>query len=102
MAAAGRADPLGVHGLLVLLYSGALLALVLSSLFEREPDPERLSRYYDDPIKVGVALTMIWAVFGMFIGVWAAAQLAWPSLNFDTAWVSFGRIRPALRPRRTP
>nr|CAD6436058.1 cytochrome-c oxidase, cbb3-type subunit I [Rhizobium sp. Q54] len=95
MAAAGRADPLGVHGLLVLLYSGALLALVLSSLFEREPDPERLSRYYDDPIKVGVALTMIWAVFGMFIGVWAAAQLAWPSLNFETAWASFGRIRPA-------
>lgn len=31
----------------------------------------------------------------MFIGVWAAAQLAWPSLNFDTAWTSFGRIRPA-------
>jgi len=95
MAAAGRFDPLGIHGVVVLLCSGALLAVVLSSLFEPEPHPERLSKYYDDPIKVGIVFTMIWAVFGMFVGVWAAAQLAWPSLNFDTSWTSFGRIRPA-------
>jgi len=95
MAAAGRFDPLGIHGVVVLLCSGVLLAVVLSSLFEPEPHPERLSKYYDDPIKVGIVFTMIWAVFGMFVGVWAAAQLAWPSLNFDTSWTSFGRIRPA-------
>ena len=34
-----------------------------------EAGPERLSHYYDDPIKVGIGLTMIWAVFGMFVGV---------------------------------
>nr|CAD6596732.1 cytochrome-c oxidase, cbb3-type subunit I [Rhizobium sp. Khangiran2] len=95
MAAAGRFDPLGIHGVVVLLCSGVLLTRLLSSLFEPEPHPERLSRYYDDPIKVGIVFTMIWAVFGMFVGVWAAAQLAWPSLNFDTSWTSFGRIRPA-------
>ncbi|WP_185928056.1 cytochrome-c oxidase, cbb3-type subunit I [Pseudorhizobium endolithicum] len=95
MAAAGRFDPLGVHGVVVLLCSGVLLARLLSSLFEPEPHPERLSKYYDDPIKAGIVFTMIWAVFGMFVGVWAAAQLAWPSLNFDTSWTSFGRIRPA-------
>lgn len=95
MAAAGRFDPLGIHGVVVLLCSGVLLTVVLSSLFEPEPHPERLSKYYDDPIKVGIVFTMIWAVFGMFVGVWAAAQLAWPSLNFDTSWTSFGRIRPA-------
>ena len=38
---------------------------------------------------------MAWAVFGMFIGVWVAAQLAWPDLTFDAAWASFGRLRPA-------
>ena len=95
MAAAGRFDPLGIHGVVILLCSGVLLARLLSSLFEPEPHPERLSKYYDDPIKVGIVFTMIWAVFGMFVGVWAAAQLAWPSLNFDTSWTSFGRIRPA-------
>ncbi|ASY70094.1 cytochrome-c oxidase, cbb3-type subunit I [Sinorhizobium fredii] len=95
MAAAGRADPLGIHGAIVLLYSLALLYLIMSTSFGPVPDPSRVSRYYDDPIKVGVAFTLFWAIFGMFFGVWAAAQLAWPSLNFDTAWASFGRIRPA-------
>ncbi|CAN7409685.1 cytochrome-c oxidase, cbb3-type subunit I [Rhizobium sp. LjRoot254] len=95
MAAVGQNDPLGIHGGMIFLVSVGLLFLLISSSFGPEPDPARFSKYYDDPIKVGVALTLIWAIFGMFIGVWAAAQLAWPSLNFDTAWASFGRIRPA-------
>ncbi len=95
MAAFGRADPFGVHGWIVLLLTGALTLIVMRHYDDPEPDPERLSRYYDDPIKVGIALTMIWAVFGMFVGVWVASELAWPQLNFETAWLSFGRMRPA-------
>lgn len=95
MAAAGRADTLGVHGAMVLFYSLGLLVLLMSGSFAPEPDPARFKRYYDDPIKVGVGLTLAWAIFGMLIGVWAASQLAWPGLNFDTSWASFGRIRPA-------
>lgn len=95
MAAAGGSDPFGIHGAMVLLFSCGLLFLLLSQSFTPEPDPARLSKYYDDPIKVGVGLTLAWAIFGMFIGVWAAAQLAWPSLNFDLSWTTFGRIRPA-------
>ena len=30
----------------------------------------------------------------MFMGVWVAAQLAWPDLAFDAAWSTFGRLRP--------
>ncbi|MGB8291360.1 cytochrome-c oxidase, cbb3-type subunit I [Rhizobium ruizarguesonis] len=95
MAAAGRFDPFGIHGYIVFVYCGALFCYILTLAFGEEPDASRFSSYYDDPIKVGVALTLAWAIFGMFFGVWAAAQLAWPSLNFDTAWSSFGRIRPA-------
>jgi cytochrome c oxidase cbb3-type subunit 1 len=95
MAALGRSDAFGIHGGIVLLYSLGLLFFIISRAFSPEPDPTRFGKYYDDPIKVGVALTLAWAIFGMFIGVWAAAQLAWPSLNFDTSWASFGRIRPA-------
>lgn len=87
--------PLGVHGAIIFFYSVALIFIIISRAFEGVPDPTRIERYYDDPIKAGVAFTLAWAIFGMFIGVWAAAQLAWPSLNFDTAWTSFGRIRPA-------
>ena len=94
MAAAGGSDPLGVHGVIVLLFGGGLAALVMRSYYEREPDPDRLSHYYDDPIKAGIALTLAWAIFGMFMGVWTAAQLAWPDLAFDAGWSSFGRLRP--------
>ena len=37
---------------------------------------------------------MVWGIVGMAVGVLIAAQLVWPQLNFDTAWLSFGRIRP--------
>ncbi len=39
-------------------------------------------------------MTVIWGIVGMTVGVWIAAELVWPALNFDTAWLSFGRLRP--------
>ncbi|MCP8689292.1 cytochrome-c oxidase, cbb3-type subunit I [Marinobacterium sedimentorum] len=39
-------------------------------------------------------MTVVWGIVGMAIGVFIAAQLVWPALNFDTPWLSFGRIRP--------
>ncbi len=95
MAIAGRADAFGVHGWIVLLGSAALALPLMARYDAPDPHPARISRYYDDPIKMGVALTMIWAIFGMLVGVWVAAELAWPQLSFDTEWLSFGRLRPA-------
>jgi cytochrome c oxidase cbb3-type subunit 1 len=94
MAAAGRADALGVHGFIVLAFSLGLIFLVISRYNDPEPPAERLAHYYDDPTRVGIVLTMIWAVVGMFFGVWVAALLAWPDLTFDAGWASFGRLRP--------
>jgi cytochrome c oxidase cbb3-type subunit 1 len=39
-------------------------------------------------------MTLVWAIVGMLVGVLIAAQLAWPALNFDIPWLTFGRIRP--------
>ncbi len=39
-------------------------------------------------------MTVVWGVVGMLVGVLIAAQLAFPSLNFDLPWTSFGRLRP--------
>ncbi len=39
-------------------------------------------------------MTVIWGVVGMLVGVFIAAQLAWPALNFDIAWLTYGRLRP--------
>ena len=39
-------------------------------------------------------MTVVWGIIGMGLGVFIAAQLVWPSLNFDLPWTSFGRLRP--------
>jgi len=39
-------------------------------------------------------MAIVWAIVGMLVGVLIAAQLAWPVLNFDIPWLSFGRLRP--------
>ena len=39
-------------------------------------------------------MTIVWGIVGMLVGVLIAAQLAWPILNFDLPWLSFGRLRP--------
>ncbi|WP_261844599.1 cytochrome-c oxidase, cbb3-type subunit I [Aliamphritea ceti] len=39
-------------------------------------------------------MTVVWGIVGMAVGVLIASQLVWPALNFDTAWLSFGRLRP--------
>jgi cytochrome c oxidase cbb3-type subunit I len=38
--------------------------------------------------------TVILGIVGMLIGVFIASQMAWPALNFDTPWLTFGRLRP--------
>ena len=39
-------------------------------------------------------MTIVWGVVGMLVGVIIAAQLAWPALNLDIPWLTFGRLRP--------
>ena len=94
MAIAGNGDLFGAQGVVVLLFGLGCAGLVLSQYFAPEPSEERLTRYYDDPTKVGIVLSLAWAVVGMAFGVWVAALLAWPDLTFDAGWASFGRIRP--------
>ena len=39
-------------------------------------------------------MTVIWGIVGMTVGVLIASQMAWPAMNFDTPWLTFGRLRP--------
>ena len=95
MAVAGAGQAFGTHGWIVMLFCVVLAFRVLSQLDAPEPPLERFRSYYDDPIKVGIILAMVWAVIGMAFGLWVAYLLAWPDLTFDAPWASFGRLRPA-------
>ena len=51
--------------------------------------------YYDNKIvKAFAYATMLWGIVGMLVGVLAAFQLAYPVLNFNYPYTTFGRIRP--------
>jgi len=39
-------------------------------------------------------MTVVWGVVGMLVGVYIAALLYWPDLNFNQPWLSYGRLRP--------
>lgn len=92
MAALGQHDPMEVHGFMALGLGVGLVFAVGGVLEEPAPNPARLLQYYDDPIKVGIVLAMVWGVFAMSIGLWVAALMVWPDATFGQAWSSYGRL----------
>ncbi len=56
---------------------------------------ERLTNdfYRDRVVTTLVVFSVIWAVVGMLAGVYVAAELIWPTLDFGQPWLSFGRVR---------
>ena len=50
--------------------------------------------YNYDVVRKFAIMTVVWGIIGMSVGVLIAAQMAFPALNFDTPWLTFGRLRP--------
>ena len=50
--------------------------------------------FNDKVVRQFTVMTVVWGVVGMAVGVLIAAQMVWPALNFDTPWLTFGRLRP--------
>jgi cytochrome c oxidase cbb3-type subunit 1 len=50
--------------------------------------------YNEDVIRKFAVATMFWGVIGFLAGVYIAWQLAFPMLNLDLPWTTFGRLRP--------
>lgn len=94
LAIAGRGDPIGTHGIFIMIAGLAAVFKAASVFYDPEPSPERLSEYYDDPTKYGIIISMVWVVFGTGIGDWVAWLMAYPDMTFDAAWASYGRLRP--------
>ena len=52
------------------------------------------AEYYDDLVKKFVIAATLWGLAGFLAGDYIAWQLAFPALNWDLEWISFGRLRP--------
>ena len=57
------------------------------------PETANTERYFDRVVTALVMFSMMWAVIGMAVGVYVAAELIWPTLDFGQPWLSFGRLR---------
>ncbi len=49
--------------------------------------------YHDRVVRMLVLCAIVWSVLGMFAGVYVAAELVWPTIDFGQSWLSFGRLR---------
>ena len=83
---------LAFHGLLLLVAALAGLGCVVEFSFDSQRT--LATGYMDGPIKVAAIASLIWGVAGFVVGDLIAWQLAFPTLNFDLPWTSFGRLRP--------
>src|SRR6476659_1884380 len=56
--------------------------------------PPDVVSYHDTVVRQFSLAAVLWGVVGMLVGVFIAAELYWPSLNFGVPWLSYGRLRP--------
>lgn len=57
-------------------------------------DQKRVIEYDDQTVRMFMIASIFWGIVGMLVGVIVAAQLNFHFLNFDTSWLTFGRLRP--------
>ena len=48
--------------------------------------------YQDDVIRAGLIATVFWGIAGFLVGVYIALELAYPELNLDLPWTTFGLL----------
>jgi cytochrome c oxidase cbb3-type subunit 1 len=51
-------------------------------------------QYNYDIVRKFTIMTLVWGAVGMLVGVYIASELAFPFLNFDIPYITFGRLRP--------
>ncbi len=93
LAIAGGDPVMKFHGCLLLAASGLALLYILTQIVEGRA-PADTSGYADGVVRAGVIATVFWGIAGFIVGDVIAWQLAFPALNFDLPWTSFGRLRP--------
>ena len=56
---------------------------------------EKITIHYNDKVvRQFMTASIFWGIVGMVVGLLIALQLAFFQLNFDTPWLTFGRLRP--------
>ncbi len=84
------------------VFSASAVAAVFAIINRYYDRPAELPAQFIDgkpnynmgPVKFATIASMFWGIAGFTVGLLIALQLAFPVLNFDLPWTSFGRLRP--------
>ncbi|MEN3931650.1 cytochrome-c oxidase, cbb3-type subunit I [Microvirga sp. W0021] len=87
------------HAFLFAAGAIASVFLIINNYYNREAALPSLMigdkpNYNMGPVKFATIAAVVWGVAGFLVGVIIAFQMAYPALNFDLPWISFGRLRP--------
>jgi cytochrome c oxidase cbb3-type subunit 1 len=87
------------HALLFAVASAFAVLKIFDRYMKRpkELPPQEIDgkpNYNMGPVKLATLAALFWGIAGFSVGLWIALELAFPALNFDVPWLSFGRLRP--------
>jgi cytochrome c oxidase cbb3-type subunit 1 len=87
------------HAYLSAAASVAAVFAICNRYFERSDVAPPLEidgkpNYNMGPVKFATIAAVFWGIAGFTVGLWIALELAYPALNFDLSYISFGRLRP--------
>ena len=99
IAAKTYSAPFAFHAWLFAAASAATVLAVFNRYYGRPAQPPAAEidgkpNYNFGPVKFSTLIALFWGVAGFLVGLIIALQLAFPALNFDLPWISFGRLRP--------
>ena len=99
IAAKAYTSAYAFHAYLFAAASVAAIFAIANRYFERSDAPVPLMidgkpNYNMGPVKLATMLAVFWGIAGFAVGLWLALELAFPALNFDLSFISFGRLRP--------
>src|SRR5690242_6019863 len=99
VAAAAYTPEYAFHAFLFAAASAAAVFKIIDRYYDRPSELPPLMidgkpNYNMGPVKFSTIAAVFWGIAGFTVGLWAALELAFPILNFDLPWISFGRIRP--------
>ena len=100
VVAAGAFTPeFAFHAYLFAAASIAAVFAIVNRYYERPDEVTPLivddkPNYNMGPVKFASIAAVIWGIAGFTVGLVIALQLAFPALNFDLPWLTFGRLRP--------
>jgi cytochrome c oxidase cbb3-type subunit I len=81
-----------IHAIIIVLVAGGMFIYTLRHT--NDPPAPIDTGYLDGVVRAGVIATAFWGVTGFLVGVYIAFELAYPILNLDLPWTTFGRLRP--------